>query len=131
VAGEVVVCDRYADATRVYQGAARGVAEEDIVAAERLATGGLKPDLTLLFDVPVEEGLRRRGKAAEDEGGELNRLDREGVAFHERVRERYLALAHEEPTRWVVLDATLPPEELAERVWQVVRQRLLTVPTSG
>lgn len=122
--GEVVVCDRYADATRAYQGAARGLPPEDIGAAERLATGGLKPDLTLLFDVPVEEGLRRRAKAADREGGELNRLDREDVAFHERVRVGYLALGREEPARWVVLDATLPPEALAERVWQVVRERL-------
>lgn len=123
-AGEVVVCDRYADATRVYQGAARGLPPGDIIAAERLATGGLKPDLTLLFDVPVEEGLRRRGRAADSEGGELNRLDREGVAFHERVRAGYLALAREEPARWVALDATLPPEALAERAWRVVRERL-------
>lgn len=123
-AGEVVVCDRYADATRVYQGASRGLPLDDIAAAERLATGGLRPDLTLLFDVPVEVGLRRRGKAADSEGGELNRLDRESAAFHERVREGYLALAHAEPARWVVLDATLPPEALAERAWQVVSERM-------
>lgn len=122
-AGEIVVSDRYADATRVYQGAARGLPEEAILAAERLATGGLRPDLTLLFDLPVEVGLARR-HAASAAGGELNRLDAEGVAFHERVREGYFALAAAEPWRWLVLDATAPLEELAERVWQVASARL-------
>ncbi|MGZ3638351.1 MAG: dTMP kinase [Ktedonobacterales bacterium] len=122
-AGEVVVSDRYADATRAYQGAARGLEMETIVAAERMATGGLMPDLTLLFDLPVEVGQQRRQQARAS-GGEWNRLDSEALAFHERVREGYLALAAAEPQRWVVLDATLPPDALAERVWEVVRERL-------
>jgi dTMP kinase len=129
--GEVVVCDRYADATRVYQGAARGLPLEDIAAAERLATGGLKPDLTLLFDVPVDEGLRRRGKAADGEGGELNRLDRESVAFHERVREGYLALAREETQRWVVIDVSKTIPEVADEIWEHVFRRLDFSVTSG
>lgn len=122
-AGEVVVCDRYADATRVYQGAARGLDSAAIAQAEALATGGLRPDLTLLFDLPAEEGQRRR-QGAHAAGGELNRLDREALAFHERVRQGYLDLAAAEPDRWVVLDATLPTEALAERVWSAVTQRL-------
>jgi dTMP kinase len=122
-AGEVVVSDRYADATRAYQGAARGLAMETILAAERMATGGLTPDLTLLFDLRVEVGQQRRQQARAS-GGEWNRLDSEALAFHERVREGYLALAAAEPQRWVVLDATLPPDALAERVWEVVRERL-------
>ncbi len=122
-AGEVVVSDRYADATRAYQGAARGLAMETIVTAERMATGGLTPDLTLLFDLPVEVGQRRRQQSRAN-GGDWNRLDAEAVAFHERVRAGYLALAAAEPQRWVVLDATLPPDALAERVWDVVRERL-------
>ncbi|MGZ3585433.1 MAG: dTMP kinase [Ktedonobacterales bacterium] len=122
-AGEMVVSDRYADATRAYQGAARGLEMETIVAAERMATGGLMPDLTLLFDLPVEVGQQRRQQARAS-GGEWNRLDSEALAFHERVREGYLALAAAEPQRWVVLDATLPPDALAERVWEVVRERL-------
>lgn len=122
-AGEIVVCDRYADATRVYQGAARGLPEEDVLAAERLATGGLKPDLTLLFDLPVAVGLARR-HADSAAGGELNWLDAESATFHERVRVGYLTLAAAEPERWVVLDATATVEELAERVWQVVSARL-------
>jgi dTMP kinase len=122
-AGEIVVCDRYADATRAYQGAARGVDERSIDMAEQLATGGLRPDLTLLFDLPVAEGQRRR-RLARDAGGDWNRLDRETLAFHERVRQAYLRLAAAEPGRWVVMDATLPPDELAGRVWEVVRARL-------
>lgn len=121
--GEVVVCDRYADATRVYQGAARGLDAGAIAQAEALATGGLKPDLSLLFDVPVAEGQRRR-QEAHAAGGEWNRLDRETLEFHERVRAGYLALAAAEPGRWEVLDATLPVEALAERVWSVVSKRL-------
>lgn len=122
-AGEVVVCDRYADATRAYQGAARGVDTNTIATLERIATGGLTPDLTLLFDLPVEEGQRRK-QQARAEGGEWNRLDGEELAFHERVRQGYLALAAAEPARWVVLDAMLPPDELADQVWATVVARL-------
>lgn len=122
-AGEVVVCDRYADATRAYQGAARGVDTDTITTLERIATGGLTPDLTLLFDLPVEEGQRRK-QHAHAEGGEWNRLDREELGFHERVRQGYLALAAADPARWVVLDATLPSDALAERVWAAVAGRL-------
>ncbi len=122
-AGDIVVSDRYADATRAYQGAGRELDMDLIVTAEQLATGGLRPDLTLLFDLPVEEGQRRRHYDHAN-GGELNRLDRESLAFHERVRAGYLALAAAEPARWVVLDATLPPGVLAERVWEAVSQRL-------
>jgi dTMP kinase len=121
--GDVVVCDRYADATRAYQGAARGLDTKAIAQAEALATGGLKPDLTLLFDLPAEEGQRRR-QGARAAGGEWNRLDREALVFHEHVRQGYLALAKQEPERWVVLDATPPVEALFERVWSVVSERL-------
>ncbi|HLZ23385.1 MAG TPA: dTMP kinase [Ktedonobacterales bacterium] len=124
-AGEVVVCDRFADTTRAYQGAARGLDTAMIARAEALATGGLVPDLTLLFDLSAAEGQRRRQRAR-DAGGEWNRLDREKLAFHERVRQGYLALAAAESTRWVVLDATLPEETLAERVWTIVKERLAT-----
>lgn len=122
-AGDVVICDRYADATRAYQGAARGLNTTAIAQAEALATGGLKPDLTLLFDLPAAEGQRRR-QGARAAGGEWNRLDREALAFHERVREGYLALAKQEPQRWVVIDASLPTDKITERVWAIVKERL-------
>ncbi|HEY7020759.1 MAG TPA: dTMP kinase [Ktedonobacterales bacterium] len=122
-AGEIVLCDRYADSTRTYQGAARGLDMETIDALERMATDGLRPDLTLLLDLPVEVGLARRRNMT---GGDWNWLDAETAAFHERVRAAYLALAAAEPNRWVVLDATQPPDMLAEQIWQVVVQRLKT-----
>jgi dTMP kinase len=123
-AGEVVVCDRYADATRAYQGAARGLDAAAIDAAGQLATGGLVPDLTLLFDLPVEDGQMRRRKA-ELGGAEWNRLDAETLDFHGRVRRAYLTLAQQEPARWVVLDASLSPDDLEREVWAVVKDRLL------
>ncbi len=122
-AGEIVVCDRFADATRAYQGAARGLAAETIAAAQQMATGGLTPDLTLLFDLPVEEGQRRR-QQAHTWGAEWNWLDAETQAFHERVRQGYLALAAIQPDRWVVLDATQPPDILEAQVWAAIEERL-------
>jgi dTMP kinase len=122
-AGEVVVSDRYADATRVYQGTGRGLDAATIAAAERLATDGLRPDLTLLFDLPVEEGQLRRRRAGQS-GAEWNWLDAETRAFHERVRQGYLTLAAGEKPRWVVLDAGAPEDEVELAVWRVVQDRL-------
>jgi dTMP kinase len=120
-AGEIVLCDRYADSTRAYQGAARGLDEVTVATLERLATDGLRPDLTLLLDLPVEVGLARRRNMT---GGDWNWLDAKTSAFHERVRGAYLALAAAEPDRWIVLDATQPPDALAGQIWQVVESRL-------
>jgi dTMP kinase len=122
-AGDIVLSDRYADATRAYQGAGRGLSEATIATLEQLATGGLRSDLTFLFDLPVAEGLRRK-RAQRAASGEWNRLDAEGEAFHERVRAGYRALAAAEPQRWMVLDATQPPEALAGEIWRTVEQRL-------
>ncbi|MGO8949850.1 MAG: dTMP kinase [Ktedonobacterales bacterium] len=123
--GEIIVCDRYADATRVYQGVGRGLDAGTIEMMERLVTGGLTPDLTLLLDVPVEEGQRRR-RLAEESGAQWNRLDAEAAPFHERVRQGYLALTAAEPERWVALDGTLLPDELERQIWTVVCDRLLS-----
>jgi dTMP kinase len=120
-AGEIVLCDRYADSTRVYQGAARGLDDATISTLERLATEGLRPDLTLLLDLPVEVGLARRRNMTD---GDWNWLDAETAAFHERVRAAYLALAAIEPDRWIILDATQPPDALAEQIWQEVARRI-------
>lgn len=122
-AGEIVLCDRYADSTRVYQGAAGGLDDATIATLERLATDGLRPDLTFLLDLPVEIGLARRRNMT---SGDWNWLDAETAAFHERVRAAYLAFAAAEPDRWIVLDATQPPDTLAEQIWQMVVQRLGT-----
>jgi dTMP kinase len=120
-AGDIVLCDRYADSTRVYQGAARGLDEATIATLERLATDGLRPDLTFLLDLPVEVGQARRRNMTD---GDWNWLDAETAAFHERVRAAYLALAAAEPDRWIVLDATRPPDTLAENIWREVTRRI-------
>jgi dTMP kinase len=119
-AGEIVLCDRYADSTRVYQGAARGLDDATIATLERLATDGLRPDLTFLLDLPVEVGQARRRNMT---NGDWNWLDAETVAFHEHVRAAYLAFAAAEPGRWIVLDATQPPDALAEQIWLAVTAR--------
>lgn len=119
-AARVVLCDRYTDSTLAYQGAGRGLESATLVSWNRAATGGLTPDLTLLFDVTPELGLARRARAA----GTANRLDREPEAFHDRVRARYLELAELEPERFVVLDAALSPEQLETAVWAAVSLRL-------
>jgi len=117
--GSLVLCDRFADSTLAYQGYGHCVDLAQLRNLIRFATGGLKPDLTLLFDVDVETGLRRRAR-----GGDWNRLDAYEVAFHQRVRKGYLELAQEEPERWVTIDAGQPPEKVQEAVRKVVLERL-------
>lgn len=125
--GRVVLCDRYGDSTLAYQGAGRGLDAGLLTSWNRAATGGLSPDLTLLFDVAAELGLARRSRAA----GQPNRLDLESEAFHTRVREHYIELARAEPARFVVLDAALAPDVLAERVWTAICARLPAATTHG
>jgi len=116
--GRLVVCDRYVDSTLAYQGAGRGLDEAWLRALHRFATGDLWPNLTILLDVPVAIGLARR-RAAE---APLTRLDREVVSFHERVRAWYHAAAQREPARWLVVDATLPVDDVADVVWRAVEE---------
>ena len=117
--GDVVLCDRYADSTLAYQGFGHGNDLTQIRNLISFATGGLKPDLTILLDIDVEIGLRRRAR-----GGEWNRLDAYNLEFHQRVRQGYHQLAQAEPERWVVIDAGQPPERVQADVRQVVMERL-------
>ncbi|MBI3764416.1 MAG: dTMP kinase [Chloroflexi bacterium] len=117
--GGIVLCDRYADSTMAYQGYGHGLDLGALRAITEFATGGLKPDLTILLDVETEEGLRRRRSS-----GEWNRLDAYALAFHQRVRQGYLGMAAAEPERWVVVDAGRAVEEVAEEVWRGVSKRL-------
>jgi len=119
--GGIVVCDRYADSTLAYQGYGHQVDLERLRLIVDFATGGLKPDLTLLLDIDVEEGLRRRTNS-----GEWNRLDAYALAFHRRVRQGYFELARQEPGRWVTVDANRPAEQVQEELREVVIQRLET-----
>lgn len=112
-AGQVVVCDRYADSTLAYQGYGRGLDMKSIRAANRMATGGLTPHLTVLLDVPAEVGLARKH-------ADNDRFIREPLPFHHRVRQGYLELARSEPRRWLVVDATLPEKEVAGAIWRRV-----------
>lgn len=123
--GEIVVCDRFADSTRAYQGGGLGVEPEQVEAAIRLATGGLEPDLTILLDIDAERGLRRRMNAHND-GGESaiwNAFDARALAFHERVRRAYLRLSVDSPRRIAVVDAARPFEVVAEEVCALVAAR--------
>jgi dTMP kinase len=119
-AGRVVLCDRYDDSTLAYQGAGRGLDQRMLRSLNLAATSGLKPDVTLLFDVDPALGLARRAGATETP----NRLDREPEAFHVRVRARYLELAAGEPDRFMVLDGRLDPERLETMVWAALEPRL-------
>lgn len=119
-AGRVVLCDRYDDSTLAYQGAGRGLDHDMLLEWNRVATGGLKPDLTLLYDLAPALGLARRAEAP----GKMNRLDRESGEFHERVRSRFLELAAADPQRWTVLDASLDAEALADAAWSILEDRL-------
>lgn len=123
-AGQVVISDRYADATIAYQGGGRGFPPELISEIVYLATEGLKPDLTVLFDVSIEESTHRTtrrsmGKNSANKAGR-DRLDIEDASFHMRVREAYMVIANAEPERIKVVDASGPVEQTHERVKQVV-----------
>jgi len=120
VRGAWVVCDRFADSTRAYQGAAGGTPAELIAALETHILEDTRPDLTLIFDLPVAEGLERAHARA---GAEM-RFESKGQAFHERLREGFLAIARGEPGRCVVIDATGSLDEVEARVWAAVDERL-------
>lgn len=102
--GAVVLCDRFADSSIAYQGAARGIEADVVTQLNRFATGGLVPDLTILLDLSAEVGLARQKG--------VDRISAEGLAFHEAVRQGYLAIAREEPGRFVVIDATREFDEV-------------------
>jgi dTMP kinase len=118
-AGGVVVCDRFYDSTLAYQGYGHGLDLTALRAITDFATGGLRPDLTFLIDLPAEDGLRRRRR-----GGQWNRLDAYDLGFHQRVRQGYFDLAAAEPGRWVTLDATRPVEAVQSEIRRVVEERL-------
>ena len=124
-AGKVVVADRFADSTVAYQGHGRGLPLELMQAVNRAATGGLKPDVTFLLDLPVEEGLQRTGPAGKRKDNPAeSKFEREEVGFHRRLRSGFLRLAKEEPRRILVVDATRPVEEIAARIWARVQPYL-------
>jgi dTMP kinase len=114
--GKVVISDRYADSTTVYQGYGRGLELAMVRAVNRAATQGLEPDLTILLDIAGEKGLARKL------AGKPDRFEQETPAFHRKIREGYLKLASEEPERWLVIDGTQPKKRVTDEIWQKVRQ---------
>lgn len=121
--GKIVISDRYADSTRVYQGAARGFDPQIIEQVIELATGGLHPDITLFYDISVEEALRRTQNRV-SAGKELDRLDKEKFKFHELARDGYLAIAQREPEIFHVIEANTTPEELHETTMKILGEFL-------
>jgi len=116
--GKVVISDRYADSTTVYQGYGRNLDLAMVKAVNKAATQGLAPDLTVLLDAPVEVCFARKGECKPD------RFEQEAISFHNKVREGYLKLASEELKRWLVVDASQSKTRIAEIIWQRVSQLL-------
>ena len=119
--GKWVVCDRFADSSRAYQGAGGGAPESLIEALDTHVVGDNQPNLTVVFDIPVEVGLER----AFGRGLFETRFESKGILFHQKLREGFLEVAVRHPERCVVLDATGEVEDVAERLWAVVEERLL------
>lgn len=120
-AGKWVICDRFADSTRVYQGALGAVDHRLLKALERASIGDLKPELTFVLDVPVEVGQQRA--TARREGSRPDRFEAEKIEAHEKLREAYLALAAAEPDRCVLVDASVDKDVIAKRIWAVIDMR--------
>lgn len=117
--GKIVICDRFSDSTLAYQGYGHGFPLSTLRQMLDFATGGLKPDLTLYLDLDVESGLKRKQNC-----DDWNRLDAYALEFHRRVREGYLALAAEEKTRWRIVDASRPQQEVQTALRKAVLTKL-------
>ena len=113
--GKVVICDRFTYSTIVYQGYGRGLDLATVSVVNTMATGNLNPDLTILLDMPSEQGLERRRRSKD-------RFELEDLSFHHRVREGYLKMATAEPDRWLLIDASLAKAKIAEIIWDKVRK---------
>jgi len=126
--GTWVLCDRFFDSTRAYQGRLGQVAPGVLNAMQRVTIGDLKPDLTIILDVPVEVGMQRaaarRGKGAPD------RFEAEDLQFHQDLREAYKQIAAEDPQRCVLIDANADADAVAAQIWKALRDHLFTVPAA-
>lgn len=124
-AGKIVLCDRFSDATLAYQGYGRSLEPDTILTLDRIATGGMKPDLTILLDIDPTAGLARARGRNSTRGLETEaRFENEDLAFHDRVRRGYLVLAEQEPDRFQVVDATPTPDEIQNRIRKIVDDML-------
>jgi len=123
-AGKWVICDRFADSTRAYQGAAEGLSSDAIETLDKLVVGQTQPNLTLILDLPVKVGLDR---ATHGTSGDENRYERMGTEFHERLRAAFLEIAKAHPERCVVIDASGTPNEVASAIWSAITQKFSTL----
>lgn len=119
--GKIVLCDRFLDSSLAYQGVARGLGIDEVLHVNEYATEGQYPDLTFFFDLDPEEGLKR---IAANSGREVNRLDLEKLSFHEKVRSAFLDLSQKFKDRYVVIDASKSPEEVADAVFAAIQKKL-------
>ena len=117
--GNVILCDRYTDSTLAYQGYGRGLSLDHLRAVNHIATGGLPPHFTILLDLPPEIGLARKNHEPLGDS-----IGKESLEFHQRVRAGYLELAQREPKRMVVVDASLPEDQVTQATWQHLRRFL-------
>jgi len=127
--GTWVLCDRFSDSTRAYQGSLGKVPSGVLNAMQRVTIGDLKPDLTIILDVPVEVGLKRA--AARRGNGAPDRFEAEDIKFHQDLRDAYRRIAAEDPERCVLIDATASPDVVAAQVWTALRDRLFATATSA
>jgi dTMP kinase len=118
-----VLCDRFSDSTRVYQGILGQVSPAILSAMQRVTIGDLKPDLTLILDVPVEVGLQRAAKRRGT--GTADRFEAEGIKFHQELREAYRRIATAEPQRCLLIDASAEPDIVAANIWAALHERFL------
>lgn len=119
--GKIVICDRYIDSSLAYQGGARNLGVENVLNINMFATEGTFPDMTLLFDITPEEGLKR---IAANANREVNRLDLEKIEFHKLVRNTFLELAKQYKNRYVIIDASKPLDEVVENTWKEILKKL-------
>ena len=124
-----VLCDRFSDSTRVYQGRLGKVSSELLNAMERVTIGDLKPDLTFILDVPVEIGMQRA--AARRGSGVPDRFEAEDVKFHQELRDAYRQIAAAEPHRCVLIDATADPAAVAASIWTILSERFFAADTAN
>ncbi len=119
--GEIVLCDRYLDSSLAYQGGARGLGVDEVLSINMFATEGEYPDLTLLFDLEPEEGLKRIEK---NKGREVNRLDLEKLEFHKKVRDNFHVLAKKYSTHYIIIDASKPLNEVEDEVYKIIKETI-------
>lgn len=119
--GKIVLCDRFIDSSLAYQGGGRGLGVDAVLNINLFATEGVFPDLTLLFDIEPEVGLKRINASRKRE---VNRLDLEKLSFHQQVRSTFLSLAKKEPKRFVIIDASQPFEHVLDEAYRIILKRI-------